>query len=254
MSKKKRLLKKVETSATLTKGETKKDTSEFVYQGDRLPYELKIRDFPWTEKQKAFIDIALDKKTNYIFCQAPAGVGKTLLSVYIALRLLNEGRIKNIYFCRQPVESSSFGLGFLSGDLTSKMEPYTMPMMDHLNELLAPSDIKKLFEMGFIQSIPVGFLKGRTFNNSLIIADEAEDFLAGDFRLIMGRLGKYSKMLLIGDQGQINVKNSAFLKVFDLFNSEECKDNGIYCLSFDSKDIMRNKILGFIIDRFNFLK
>ena len=252
MSKKNRLQNDTKLTTTATTG--KKDKSEFVYQGERLPFDLKIRDFPWTEKQKAFIEVALDKKTNYIFCQAPAGVGKTLLSVYVALKLLNEGKIKTIYFCRQPVESSSFGLGFLSGDLGSKMEPYTLPMMDHLNELLSAGDIKKLLDAGFIQSIPVGFLKGRTFNNSLIIADEAEDFLAGDFRLIMGRLGKYSKMLLIGDQGQINVKNSAFMKVFDLFNSEECKDNGIYCLSFDSKDIMRNKILGFVIDRFNFLK
>jgi phosphate starvation-inducible PhoH-like protein len=231
-----------------------KDKSEFVYQGERLPIELNIREFPWTEKQKDFIEIALHKNTNYMFCKAPAGVGKTLLSVYVGLKLLNEGKIKNIYFCRQPVESSSYGLGFLSGDLDAKMSPYSHPMMDHLNELLPPAQINKLLQSGFIQSIPVGFLKGRTFNNSLIIADEAEDFLAGDFRLVMGRLGKYSKMLLIGDENQVNVKNSAFLKVFDLFNSEECQDNGIYCLSFTSKDIMRNKILGYVIDRFVFLK
>lgn len=230
------------------------DKSEFVYQGDRLSISLNIRDFPWTAKQKKFIDIALNKDTNYMLCQAPPGCGKTLLSVYVGLKLLNEGRIKNIYFCRQPVESSSFGLGYLSGGFEEKMEPYTMPMMDHLNELLSPSQINKLFDGGFIQSIPIGFLKGRTFNNSLIIADEAEDFLLGDFRLVMGRLGKFSKMILIGDENQANVKNGAFNLAYDLFSCDKSKENGVHCFRFGVEDIMRNKVLSFIIDKFYSLK
>lgn len=231
-----------------------KDKSEFIFQNEKLKLELTIRDFNWTEKQNAFIGIALDNKTNYILCQAPAGVGKTLMSVYIGLKLLQEGKIRNIYFVRNPVESSNYGLGFLGGDFSAKMDPYIQPMMDHLNELLPASQIKALLEAGFIQSIPVGFLKGRTFNSSLIIADEVEDFTTNDFRLIMGRLGKRSKMLLIGDQDQINVKHSGFMKTYDVFNSPECEQNGIYCLSFGIEDIMRNKILGYVIDRFKFIK
>jgi phosphate starvation-inducible PhoH-like protein len=234
--------------------EIKKDKSEFIFQNEKLKIELNIRDFNWTEKQKAFIGIALDNKTNYIFCQAPAGVGKTLLSVYIGLKLLQEGKVRNIYFVRNPVESSSHGLGFLGGDFHAKMDPYVQPMMDHLNELLPSSQVKALLEAGFIQSIPVGFLKGRTFNSSLIIADEAEDFTVNDFRLIMGRLGKRSKMLLIGDSEQVNIKNTGFMKTFDVFNSPECEEIGIYCLSFGTEDIMRNKILGYVIERFKFVK
>jgi len=225
------------------------DKSEFVFQGERLPISLNIRDFPWTEKQKNFIDTALSKDTNYIICKAPAGVGKTLMSIYIGLKLLNEGKIKNIYFCRQPVESSSFSLGFLSGDFDSKMEPYIMPMMDHLNELLPKSQINKLLEGGFIQSIPIGFLKGRTFNSSLIIADEAEDFFNNDFRLIMGRIGKYSKLILIGDNKQSNIKTESFSKIYNLFNDNLSINNGIFCFEFYSSDIMRNKILSFVLDK-----
>ena len=231
-----------------------KDKSEFIFQNEKLKLQLTIRDFNWTEKQNAFIGIALDSKTNYILCQAPAGVGKTLMSVYIGLKLLEEGKIRNIFFVRNPVESSNHGLGFLGGDFAAKMDPYIQPMMDHLNELLPPSQIKALLEGGFIQSIPVGFLKGRTFNSALIIADEVEDFTVNDFRLIMGRLGKRSKMLLIGDQDQVNVRNSGFMKTYDVFNSHECEENGIYCLSFGTEDIMRNKILGYVIDRFKFVK
>lgn len=225
------------------------DKSEFVFQGERLPISLNIRDFPWTDKQKKFIETALSKDTNYIICKAPAGVGKTLMSIYVGLRLLNEGKIKNIYFCRQPVESSNFSLGFLSGDFDSKMEPYIMPMMDHLHELLPPSQINKLLEGGFIQSIPIGFLKGRTFHSSLIIADESEDFFDTDFRLVLGRIGKYSKLILIGDNKQSNIRTEVFSKIYDLFNDEESIKNGIFCMSFDSSDIMRNKILAFVLDK-----
>jgi len=250
MSKKKRIKEEVGVQSETIK----KDKSEFIFQNEKLKIELNIRDFNWTDKQKAFIGIALDAKTNYILCQAPAGVGKTLMSVYIGLKLLEEGKIRNIYFVRNPVESSNHGLGFLGGDFNAKMDPYIQPMMDHLNELLPTSQIKALLENGFIQSIPVGFLKGRTFNSSLIIADEVEDFTVNDFRLIMGRLGKRSKMLLIGDSEQVNIKNTGFMKTFDVFNSSECEEKGIYCLSFGTEDIMRNKILGYVIDRFKFIK
>lgn len=249
MSKKKRLEKNVNGVE-----KPKEDNSPFIYQGEKIKLELQLREFPWTEKQKQFIDIALNPTTNYLLCQAPAGCGKTLLAVYIGLKLLQEGKIKNILFVRNPVESSSYGLGFLAGDLNSKMDPYIQPMMDHLNELLPPAQIKSLLDSGVIQGVPIGFLKGRTFNCSLIIGDEAEDLQAVDFRLLMGRLGKRSKMLIIGDSDQSNVKHSGFQKICDLFNSEECIKNGIHYFSFTAVDIMRNKVLGFVIDRFKFLK
>lgn len=249
MSKKKRLKENVNGVE-----KPKEDKSPFIYQGEKIKLELQLREFPWTEKQKEFIDIALKSDTNYLLCQAPAGCGKTLLAVYIGLKLLQDGKIKNILFVRNPVESSSYGLGFLAGDLDSKMDPYIQPMMDHLNELLPPAQIKILLDNGVIQGVPIGFLKGRTFNCSLIIGDEAEDLQVGDFRLLMGRLGKRSKMLIIGDVDQGNVKNSGFQKICDLFNSEECKSNGIFYYSFTTQDIMRNKVLGFVIDRFKFYK
>jgi phosphate starvation-inducible PhoH-like protein len=235
-------------------GEQKKDNTESVFQGKALTFDLTVKDFPFTAKQQKMIDRALEKETNYIICQAPAGVGKTLVAVYIGLKLLQQGRVKNIYFFRMPVESASYGLGYLRGGLDEKMEAYTLPMIDQLSELLPQNEIKKLFEGGYIQSLPIGFLKGRSFNASFIILDEAEDLNGTDFRLSMSRLGKFSKMAIIGDQCQSNVKKSAFMNIFDLFNSEECQDNGIHCFSFDHTDIKRNKILGFVIERFGFLK
>ena len=251
MSKKKRDLRN-ENGKTKQGGadQRRPDTSPFVYQEKKLDFELNIREFEWTEKQKVFIETALDKNTSYILCEAPPGVGKTLLAVYIGLRLLQQKRISNIYFVRLPMESASKGIGFLAGDIESKVGPYSQPMVDHLNELLPPSQISRLMKEGFIQTIPVGFIKGRTFNASLIIVDEIEDLTTQECLLVMGRLGKFSKMIMTGDYEQANIRNSGFKIVYNLFNDMEAMQKGIFCLQFDESDIMRNGLLSFVVKRF----
>lgn len=232
----------------------KQDKSPHVHQHEKVDFDLNIRPLEWTEKQKGFIDIVTDKETNYVFCQSPAGTGKTILSTYCGLKMLQEKKIGSIIYCRNPIESSSKGLGFLSGGFEDKMLPYFSPMMDNLNELLPANQIKLLIDRGFIQTIPVGFLKGRTFNNALIIIDEAEDLDLKEILLCLNRLGKFSKMLLIGDFDQANVKNSGFQKTFDAFNSAESMENGIFALTFTSEDIMRNKIIRYIVEKFKYIK
>lgn len=234
----------------MSKKEKKKDASPRVFQTEKVAFDLNINPFPWTEKQQKFIDVALNKNTNYIFCDAPPGVGKTLLSVFIALKLLQEKRISSAIYVRNPVESASKGLGYLKGEMEDKMQPYIEPLMDHLNELLPPSQIKKLMDEEFIKGVPVGFLKGRTFNASLVIADEIEDLSPQEFLLVMGRLGKFSKMLLIGDLDQKNVKNSGLKKVMDAFDTDEAREKGIHCFRFGPEDILRNSILTYIVEVF----
>lgn len=226
------------------------DLSPFVYQGGKLRFPLDIRSFPWTEKQKVFIEAGIDKCTHYILCEAPPGVGKTLLAVYIGLTLLQQKRISNVYFVRLPQESASKGIGFMPGTTEDKMSAFQMPMVDQLNQLLPPEQIARLFKDGLIQTVPLGFVKGRTFNSSLIIVDEIEDLTVQESLLIMGRLGKFSRMILIGDTDQAHVKNSGFKTVFNLFNDAESRDEGIFCLSFDETDIKRNGILPFVVKRF----
>lgn len=211
--------------------------------------ELQIKEFRWTEKQKQFIDKCLDSRTNYVFNCAPAGVGKTLMSLYVGIRLLNEGRIDTIVFCRQPVESSSFTLGFLKGDLEEKFLPYVRPALNLLEELLSPGDVKKIMDGGYLQSIPIGHLKGLSFHNALVICEEAEDLLKEDFRLCMTRLGKHSKMLFIGDSEQSNVKKNAFKDVVRVFSTPECASHGIVSFEFTKHDIMRNKEIAFVLDK-----
>jgi len=104
--------------------------------------------------------------------------------------------------------------------------------------------------MEFIKTVPIGFLKGRTFNASLLIVDEAEDLSVQEILLCMTRLGKFSKMLIIGDFDQVNVKSSGFQRVYDAFDSAESQERGIYCLPFTHEDIMRNKVLQYVSEKF----
>ncbi len=251
MSKKKRKLAKAKpTSAP----QPSIDYSPFVYQEDKLKFPLDIRPFPWTEKQKVFIEVGADKQTNYILCEAPPGIGKTLMAVYIGLKLLEEKKISNIYFVRLPQESASKGIGFMPGTAEEKMSAFQMPMIDQLNQLLPPAQVSRLFKEKLIQTVPLGFVKGRTFNASLIIVDEIEDLTVQECLLIMGRLGKFSRMILIGDTDQANVRNSGFKTIYNLFNDSESMEKGVYCLSFDESDIKRNSILSFVVQRFRQIK
>lgn len=226
------------------------DTSPYVYQGDKIAFDLTIRDFPWTEKQRLFIEAGLRKGTNYMMCEAPPGVGKTLMAVYIGLQLLQQRRISNVYFVRLPQESASKGIGFTPGTAEEKMAAFQMPMIDQLNQLLPPAQIARLLKDGHIETVPLGFVKGRTFNASLIIVDECEDLSAQETLLIMGRLGRFSRMLLIGDHEQSHVRNSGFESVFSAFNDEESMERGIYCLRFNESDIKRNDVLTYVVKRF----
>jgi len=228
----------------------KKDTSPKVTQREKVGYQLNIKELEWSEKQKALNELIADKKTKIIFLSGPAGSSKTANSVYCALKALNEKKIGEIVYVRQPVESSKYTLGFLKGDLQEKLTPYAQPLDDKLNEFLGKPDIEKLRKEERIQCVPVGHMRGRTFNASYVICDEAQNLSVEDLLLVMTRLGKFSKMIITGDIMQPDIKNSAFQKVASLFDDEASKEKGIHNFTFGKEDIFRNEILSFIIEKF----
>jgi len=229
--------------------EPPKDTSPKVYNPPKIDFELTIREFPWNKEQQELIEVGLKKETRVVLCQSKAGTGKTLVALYVALKRLQQKRIAKIYFVRSPVESASKGIGFLPGLSEEKMLPYSMPAMDNLNELLPPAQIKKLFDGGFIEVLPLGFLKGRSLGVCAIICDESEDFTILDGRLVLSRMGKYSTIFLIGDKKQSNIRDSGFEKIYQLFDDDISKSRGIY--SMELSEVMRNDVLSYILDKFD---
>lgn len=150
----------------------KADTSVSVPQRGKIKFDLHIREFPWSAKQLEFIELAQNKETKFIFLHGPAGSAKTLLAVYCALNKLQHKVHSDIVYVRQPVESSKHNIGYLKGDIQEKLTPYAQPLEDKLNELLSPTDVKRLAEDNRIVCAPIGHMRGRTFNAQSVIVDE----------------------------------------------------------------------------------
>ena len=118
------------TSNNNDQSETPKDKSQRIPQRDKIDYTLNIKGLDWTEKQKAFIELASDKETKIIFLSGPAGTSKSILSVYCSLLLLNEKKISDIIYVRTIVESAAISMGTLPGDEHSKMKYFVSVLND----------------------------------------------------------------------------------------------------------------------------
>ena len=220
----------------------------------KVTIDLSIRELPWTDKQKQFIDLALHKDTKVIILKGVAGTAKTILAVYSALRLIKEKKASEIYYSRVPVEASVHGIGYIKGTSEEKMSPYTQPLVDKLNELLPVPHVKSLMMDERIIGVPLGFLRGLNISNATFIMDEAQNCRVEDFLLVMTRMTTFSKLFICGDAQQSDIRQSGFCTVFDLFNNEESKNNGIHTFEFGKEDIVRSEILSYIIEKFEKLK
>jgi phosphate starvation-inducible protein PhoH len=200
----------------------KKDESVYTERKrTSLAINLKIRELPWTEKQKKFIELAADKNTKIMIVKGVAGTAKTLLAVFTSLLKMQNKKINEIYYSRVPVESSVHGIGYIKGDTHEKMHPYLQPMEDKLSELLSTGEVKALMADQRIHGIPLGFLRGLNISNASFILDEAQNCRIEDFLLVMTRMAKFSTLFICGDIQQSDIKKSGFDTLFNSFNNQE---------------------------------
>jgi phosphate starvation-inducible PhoH-like protein len=235
-----------------TKNLKQDDNSPYVFQRDKISYELKIKNLPWTEKQKRAIDLALDKKTKVLFLKGPAGTSKTILAMYFGLTLLNMKRVSDIILVRSAVESSDSKLGFLPGDVAEKFNVYLTPFHDKFSELLDKAQIDKLEKDNRLTICPINFARGLHFSAKFICADEVQNFSKKEIQTLMSRVGEFSKLLLCGDPEQSDLPQgkSGFNKVFEHFDNEEAREHGIFCFEFTEEDIVRSELCRYIIHKF----
>jgi phosphate starvation-inducible PhoH-like protein len=227
------------------------DNSPIIPQKNKIRESLTINNNQkLNERQKDFLKLALDKDVKMIFVAGPAGTSKTFLSVLASLTLLNEKRVSDILYIRSAVESSENKLGFLPGESNEKMAPYLQPFLDKLSELLPKSNIDYLEKEERISSVPVGFLRGLNWNAKAIIADEAQNMTHKELLTLITRLGEFSKIFVLGDMDQTDIgSKSGFRKMFDTFDDDESKLNGIYTFNFTENDIVRSELVKFIIKK-----
>lgn len=175
-----------------------------------------------------------------IGCGDP-GTGKTLLSLYWMCTKLLNGEFDKLILTR-PFVNSGKGIGFLKGDLQSKIEPYLTPFLDYLDLILGVSQAESLFNQGKISIEPLEFMRGNTFNNSIMLLDEGQNCTFLNIKMFISRIGINSKVIIVGDTKQSDLygrEQSGLESVAEKL--QNLKDVGLIRL--DKNDIMRSGIL-----------
>jgi phosphate starvation-inducible PhoH-like protein len=216
--------------------------------------KITVKNIGLTEKQKSLVRLGLDDNNKVIFITGPAGSTKTFMAVYCALKKLKQSDELDLMYVRTVIESAEKGLGALPGDIDEKVNPYMAPLDDKLRELL-PSTTSvrtELIRTKRVQAMPVNFLRGASWVNKIVVADEAQNFTFKELTTLMTRLGENSQLFICGDymQSDINGK-SGFKDMFDLFDDEQSRQKGIHCFAFGIEDIKRSEILKYIIKKIN---
>jgi len=217
---------------------------------------LRVKQLPWTNKQKEFFKLALDDSTKIVFVNGPAGTSKTLLSVYCGLQLLNKKVISDMMYIRSAVESSDARLGYLPGSAEDKLKFYNLPFLDKLEELLSEQRVDKLEKENRISMFPVNFARGMSWNNKCIIFDEVQNSSAKEITTVLTRMGKHSRCFILADpmQSDLRGKDCAFEEMFKLFSDQESHEMGIRTFEFDEDDIMRSELVKYLIKKLKKLK
>lgn len=251
MSKKKRLLnKKKQEEIENNNQPQKKDNSPVVHQRKKIEHFLTIIQRELTEKQKRFIELALDKKVKLLLVSGPAGSTKTYLSVLASLMLMNEKKVSDMLYVRSVVESADVKMGTLPGEADDKLSPYKRPLIDKLDELLPKEDIQFLIKDNRIEGLPVGYLRGLNWNAKAVIADEMQNCTKKELVTLMTRAGEFSKIFICGDPQQSDINGrSGFQSIFNLFNDDDSKEHGIYTFEFTEDDILRSELVKFIVQK-----
>lgn len=229
----------------------KDNLKEIIEDNHFRPIKLSIKDFKLTDKQKSLAQIVFNKNTKIIFINGVAGSSKTFMAVYCALHMLNMNPNYEIKYIRTIAESGERALGALPGTVDEKFNPFMMPLYDKLDELLPIVQSKYLEEQGLIEAFPINFLRGATWREKIIIADESQNYSTKELITLLTRIGEDTKMFICGDSMQSDIGGkSGFMKIYDLFNNKESEEKGIYCFEFSEEDIMRSEILKYIVASF----
>lgn len=193
--------------------------------------------------QKRYVDAI--RQYDVVFGMGPAGTGKTFLAVVMAISAFKKGEVSRIIVTRPAVEAGE-SLGFLPGDLKEKVDPYLRPIYDSLFTILGVETTSRLMDRGLIEVAPLAYMRGRTLDDAFVILDEAQNTTHAQMKMFLTRLGFNSKMVVNGDQTQIDLPGRARSGLLEsekiLANVEQVK-----FIKFSFNDVVRHPVVAKIV-------
>ena len=237
-------------TATSRKDAEIKDIPEIVTRNN-MDRNFKIQTkYELTPVHKSFTELCFSNNTKIAFVDGPAGTAKTYCAAYVALNMLKAHRVEEVVYIRSIIESASKSMGSLPGEVDDKFLPWTLPLQEKLSELISTATISNMFESDIIKAVPVNYVRGLTFKDSVVIVDEAQNLTRSELTTILTRFGEDSKMLVIGDTLQSDIQGrSGFQEIYNTFDDKESEENGVFCFKFTDEDIMRSEMLKFIVKK-----
>lgn len=201
---------------------------------------------PKSVNQKKYVDLLTNREKSLIVALGPAGCGKTLFACSHAIESLKNGEIQKIVLTRPMVSVEDEEIGFLPGNIVSKMDPWTKPMFDIFSEYFSMNDIHGMIQSGTIEICPLAFMRGRTFHRSFVLADEMQNSSPTQILMLATRLGFHSKMVMMGDlqQSDRSDKINGLSDFLDKYNKRvEHEVTGMGIVELEKEDVMRSNIV-----------
>ncbi len=192
--------------------------------------------------------VEMYQTNDLLFTIGPAGSGKTYTAIALAVRALRNKEVKRIILTRPAVEAGE-RLGFLPGDMKEKLDPYLQPLYDALHDMIPPKKLQEFMEDGTVQIAPLAYMRGRTLDNAFVILDEAQNTTISQLKMFLTRMGSNAKFIVTGDITQIDLprkEDSGLVKAINLLSGID----GIAVIYFDTRDIIRHKLVKYIVNAF----
>lgn len=185
---------------------------------------------------------------DLLFAIGPAGSGKTYTAIALAVKALKNKEVKRIILTRPAVEAGE-RLGFLPGDLKEKLDPYLQPLYDALNDMIPARKLNDFMAEGIVQIAPLAYMRGRTLDNAFVILDEAQNTTINQLKMFLTRMGCNAKFIVTGDITQIDLprkEDSGLIPALKMLTGIP----GLAIVHFDSRDIIRHKLVKYIVHAF----
>lgn len=201
---------------------------------------------PKTDGQRRYMDAMRD--SALVFCEGPAGCGKTYLAVAMALEALRREQVRKIVLVRPAVEAGE-KLGFLPGDMFAKVNPFLRPLLDAINDMLEFDQVRRYMSNDVIEIAPLAFMRGRTLNDTFIILDEGQNTTMTQMKMFLTRMGVNSRIVVTGDATQNDLPKGTLSGLLDGMRRLS-KIDGVAIIQLNGQDIVRHRLVREIVSAY----